>query len=102
MSALEVFIWAMAGGILVAILSGSAVLFQKNIPSTKQLSRDFLLGAAFTGFLYPIIPETFDEFRGVLTTTAGGLQESIVTQITNTTTSLSVVDPGIKIGPANF
>ena len=96
MNALEVFIWAIAGGLLVTALSAAAVLYQKESPSNKQLSRDFLIGAAFTGFLYPLIPETFDEVRSALTTTAGGLQQSIVA------TTLSVADPGVKVGPANF
>jgi len=99
MNPLEVFIWAIAGGLLVAVLSASAALYIKETPSNKQLSRDFLIGAAFTGFLYPIIPETFAEVRGALTTTAGGLQESLVSAAT---TTLSVADPGVKIGPANF
>ena len=102
MSAMEIFIWAIAGGLLVAVLSASAVLYQKDTPSRKQLSRDFLLGAAFTGFLYPIIPETFDEVKGALTTTAGGLQESLASKIATATNTLSVSDPGVKIGPANF
>ena len=72
--------------------------YQKESPSNKQLSRDFLIGAAFTGFLYPLIPETFDEVRSALTTTAGGLQQSI----SSATTTLSVADPGVKVGPANF
>lgn len=100
MTAMEIFLWAMAGGLIVTILSASAVLYQKDTPSTKQLSRDFLLGAAFTGFLYPIIPETFDDVRGALTTTAGGLQESLVSNMAAAV--ISAADPGVKIGPANF
>ena len=93
MTSLEVFVWAIAGGFFVAILSAAAVLYQKETISNKQLSRDFLLGAAFTGFLYPLIPETFAEIKGTISTTAGGLQETFVT---------TSVDPGVKIGPANF
>jgi formate/nitrite transporter FocA (FNT family) len=99
MTSLEVFVWAIAGGVFVAMLSAAAVLFQKETPSNKQLSRDFLLGAAFTGFLYPIIPETFAEIKGTISTTAGGLQENLAAQIAAATIS---VDPGVKIGPANF
>ena len=102
MASLEVFVWAIVGGLFVAILSAAAVYYNNQLPTNKQLSRDFLIGSAFTGFLYPIIPETFDEVKGALTTTAGGLQESLASKIATATNTLSVMDPGVKIGPANF
>jgi hypothetical protein len=95
---LEVFMWAIAGGIFVSLLSAGAVYYQKDIPTNKQLGRDFLLGATVTGFLYPLIPESFDDIKGVIQTTAGGLQSGIA----NTVNIGSSMDPGVKIGPANF
>ena len=95
MTSMEIFVWAMIGGVIVTAISASAVLYQKEFPSNKQLSRDFLIGAAFTGFLYPLIPETFDEVRGAVTSAAGDFTETISTKLT-------VSDPGVKIGPANF
>jgi len=95
---LEVFIWAVIGGLIVTILGAGSVYYLNEIPTNKQLSRDFLIGAAFTGFLYPLIPESFDEIKGVIQSTAGDLQTNLI----STTISGSLEDPGIKIGPANF
>lgn len=89
MTSLELFVWAIAGGLFIAVVSGAAAYYQKIVPSNKQLSRDFLIGAAFTGFLYPLIPESFDEIKDAINTTA-------------TTISVSSIDPGVKVGPANF
>jgi hypothetical protein len=94
---LEIFLWAIAGGLFIATISGTAAYYQKIVPSNKQLSRDFLLGAAFTGFLYPLIPESFDDIKDALKTTAGDIQNGISTR--NIT---SGIDPGVKVGPANF
>lgn len=85
---LELFVWAIIGGLFVTILSASTTYYQKLVPSNKQLSRDFLIGAAFTGFLYPIIPESFDEIKTTFNSTA----EAVIPSI----------DPGVKVGPANF
>jgi hypothetical protein len=89
---LEIFVWAVIGGVFVTLLSVGGSYYLNQSPSNKQLSRDFLIGAAFTGFLYPLIPDSFDEIKNVLTagelhTHSGGLVSG---------------DPGIKIGPANF
>ena len=97
---MEIFIWSVIGGILVAGMSCGAIYYQNEIPTNKQLSRDFLIGAAFTGFLYPLIPESFDDMKGVLTTTAGGLQDGIVKSIVNIPGA--GLDPGVQVGPANF
>ena len=96
MTSLEVFVWAIAGGVFIVIVSAVATYYQKDTPSKKQLSRDFLLGAAFTGFVYPLIPDTFDDMKSVLSSTAGGLQTGLVTAVT------ASIDPDVKVGPANF
>jgi hypothetical protein len=95
MTSLEIFVWAIAGGAFVMFLSAAAAFSQKDTPSKKQLSRDFILGAAFTGFVYPLIPDTFSDIKGLVTSTAGDLQTSI-------TSATSSYDPGVKVGPANF
>ena len=89
----EVFVWALVGGLFVSMLSYGAVYYQNKVPSNKQLSRDFIIGAVFTGFLYPLIPESFDDIREVLHTTAESLQPS---------SSGFSLDPGVQVGPANF
>jgi hypothetical protein len=96
----EVFLWSVIGGILVAGMSYGAIQYSNDTPTTKQLSRDFLIGAAFTGFLYPLIPESFDDMKNLLTKTAGGLQDGLVKTIV--TIPATGVDPGVQVGPANF
>jgi hypothetical protein len=95
-ASLEVFVWAIVGGLFVAILSAAAVYYNNQLPTNKQLSRDFLIGSAFTGFLYPLIPESFDEIKNVVASTASDIQASVPTTLSGSS------DPGIKIGPANF
>jgi len=95
---LEIFVWAIIGGLFVTILSAGGTYYLNQLPSNKQLSRDFLIGAAFTGFLYPLIPESFDEIKHVITSTAGDLQLNTLPG----PLSKSLGDPDIKIGPANF
>ena len=99
MASLEVFVWAIVGGLFVAILSAAAVYYNNQLPTNKQLSRDFLIGSAFTGFLYPLIPESFEEIKNVVTSTASELQASVPNTLSG---SLMSGDPDIKIGPANF
>ena len=98
MSSLELFVWAIAGVVFVATLTVAIAYYQNNIISKKHLSRDFLLGAAFTGFVFPLIPDTFSDIKGLVTSTAGDLKTSIVSVATAT----SSYDPGVKVGPANF
>uniref|UniRef100_A0A6C0ANR4 Uncharacterized protein n=1 Tax=viral metagenome TaxID=1070528 RepID=A0A6C0ANR4_9ZZZZ len=93
---LEVFIWIIVGGMIVAILGAGSVYYLNEIPTNKQLSRDFIIGALFTGFLYPLIPESFDEMKVILSSTAGDIQKNIVS------TNSGIGDQDIKIGPANF
>ncbi|NDB82358.1 MAG: hypothetical protein EB127_06405 [Alphaproteobacteria bacterium] len=99
MASLEIFVWAILGGLFVAILSAAAVYYNNQLPSNKQLSRDFLIGSVFTGFLYPLIPESFAEIKNVVSSTANEIQASVPKTLSG---SLSSGDPGIKIGPANF
>jgi O-antigen/teichoic acid export membrane protein len=89
---LELFVWAIVGGLFVTILSAVTSYYQKQTPSNKQLSRDFLIGAIFTGFVYPIIPESFNEIKSSIQSTADKIQIS----------GSSGIDPGVKVGPANF
>ena len=99
MSALEIFVWAILGGLIVAGLSAAAAFSIKESPSTKQISRDFLIGAAFTGFAYPLIPETFDAMKTAATSTASSFD---ITTALASSASLAAFDPGVKVGPANF
>jgi len=95
MTGLEVFVWAIAGGFFIAIVSAAAAYYTNNIASNKQLSRDFLMGAAFTGFVYPLIPETFDDMKGVLSSTASSAANVV-------SATVATYDPDVKVGPANF
>ena len=95
---LEAFLWIIIGGLFVAILGAGSVYYLNEIPTNKQISRDFIIGSLFTGFLYPLIPESFDEIKGAITSTAGDIQKSLVS--TNAVSGLG--DTDIKIGPANF
>jgi len=91
----EIFLWALAGGILVAVVSAAAIYSQKEEMNVKKLSRDFLIGAAFTGFFYPMIPETFQEIQGSMSDAAAAVSKvATSTQLT--------LDSDIKIGPPNF
>ena len=96
MASLEIFVWAILGGLFVAILSASAVYYNNQLPTNKQLSRDFLIGAVFTGFLFPLIPDSFDEIKNVISSTAIDISSRPSLE------SLVSSDPGVKIGPANF
>ena len=95
---LEIFVWIIVGGLFVAILGAASVYYLNEVPTNKQLSRDFIIGSLFTGFLYPLIPESFDEIKGAITSTAGDLQKSLV----STNGVSGILDPDVKIGPANF
>ena len=98
---MEIFVWGIIGGLFLTVLSALAAMYQGLPPTNKQLSRDFLIGSAFTGFLYPLIPESFDEIKNVVTTTAAEIQANVPTTLSGSLSS-PVGDPGIKIGPANF
>jgi hypothetical protein len=96
---LELLVWATIGGLFVTLLSVGMIYYNNDTPSNKQLSRDFLIGAAFTAILYPLIPESFDEIKAVITSTAGDLQTRLPKLAEG---SGSIQDPGVQIGPANF
>ncbi|NDB85001.1 MAG: hypothetical protein EB127_20215 [Alphaproteobacteria bacterium] len=100
MASLEIFVWAIIGGLFVAALSAAAFYYNNDFPTKKQLSRDFLIGSAFTGFLYPLIPETFDEVKNTVVSTANDIQKNVPIGLSGSIIQTS--DPGIKIGPANF
>jgi hypothetical protein len=97
MTPLELFVWAIAGGLLVAGLSALAVLYNKEEFNMKHLSRDFILGAATTGFIYPLIPDSFDDVKSVVQSATSNMNLG-----TELMSKLSASDPGVKIGPANF
>ena len=92
---MEIFLWALAGGVLVAVVSAAAIYSQKEEMNVKKLSRDFLIGAAFTGFFYPMIPETFQEIQGSMSDAAAAVSKAA-------SSSQLTVDSDIKIGPPNF
>jgi hypothetical protein len=98
---LELFVWAIIGGLIVAVLSAIAVYYNKEQPNMKHLSRDFILGAATTGFLYPLIPESFDDMKSVISTAGSDLGEKVTSAIT-AASSATTTDPGVQVGPANF
>ena len=100
MTSLEVFVWAIAGGFFIVIVSAATTYYQKAVPSNKQLSRDFLLGAAFTGFVYPLIPDTFDDMKGALVSSASAAAAAAAASAARGSTS--ILDPDVKVGPANF
>jgi hypothetical protein len=96
---LELFVWAMVGGLIVAVLSAIAVFYNKEEPNMKHLSRDFILGAATTGFLYPLIPESFDDVKTIISTVGSDLTSKVTSVVSS---AGSTVDPGVQVGPANF
>ena len=76
---LEIFIWIIVGGILVAGLGAGSLYYINETPTNKQLSRDFIIGALFTGFLYPLIPESFDEIKVSLDSAASVISSTYAT-----------------------
>ena len=99
MTTSEIILWAVIGGLLVAALSSAAVFYNKETPTVKHLSRDFIIGAATTGFLYPLIPETFDDLKSSVGSLAGSSTDAIADTLKITAT---YGDPGVKVGPPNF
>ena len=96
---IELYIWILVGGLFVLGLSCGFTYYKKDTPSQKQMIRDFLFGAAATGFLYPLIPESFDDMKEMFKSTANDIKTSI------DKTELSLItldDPRVKIGPPNF
>ena len=91
---MELFLWAIAGGLLVASLSAIAVLYNKEPMSTKHLSRDFILGTVLTGCIYPLIPETLQEISTAVTDKVSSVSSSVYLS--------SSSDPGVQVGPPNF
>jgi hypothetical protein len=90
---LELFVWAIVGGLFLALLGGAAVYYRTQTLSTKQLSRDFIVGAAVTGIMFPLLPETLSDMQGAIPT---------IHSETSTALASSGIDPDVKIGPANF
>ena len=95
---MEIFLWALAGGMIVAVISAAAIYSQKEEMNMKKLSRDFLIGAAFTGFFYPMIPETFQEIQGTVSNAASVVSKAA----TSASVAALSVESDVKIGPPNF
>lgn len=85
---LEIFIWAIVGGLFLALLGGSASYYKNEKPTVKQLSRDFIIGAAVTGVLFPVLPENLSDVKESLPVLNAGPPPGL--------------DPGVQVGPANF
>ena len=107
MTTTELILWSIIGGLVVAVMSMIAVVYNKEEPNMKHLGRDFILGAATTGFLYPLIPESFDDMKSAVTSMSPGganLQDMITNTVSSVTSTAAGtgLDPGVKIGPANF
>jgi len=106
MTTTELILWSIIGGLLVAVMSMIAVVYNKEEPNMKHMGRDFILGAATTGFLYPLIPESFDDMKTAMSSMGDNIP-SIKDAITDTVNSVSSaagtgLDPGVKVGPADF
>ena len=105
MTTIEVILWSIIGGLIVAILSMAAVVYNKEEPNMKHMGRDFIIGAATTGFLYPLIPETFDELKTTISSVDTSTIKDVISQTVNSVSSATgtgLLDPGVKVGPANF
>jgi hypothetical protein len=83
------------GGVVVAALGGIAeYMKEKEMPSTKGLFRDFIIGSLLVLFMLQILPESmenilsflpsFQGLRDVLPSVGGG------------------VEPDLQVGPARF
>ena len=105
MTTTEIILWSIIGGLIVAILSMVTVVYNKEEPNMKHMGRDFILGAATTGFLYPLIPETFDDLKFVLGSVDTTGIKNIISQTVSSVSSTAgagILDPDVKVGPANF
>lgn len=105
MTTTELILWSIIGGLIVAVLSMIAVVYNKEQPNMKHMGRDFILGAATTGFLYPLIPETFDDLKSVMASVdTTGLKDAISHTVSSVSsaTGTGLSDPGVKVGPADF
>ena len=91
MSNLEVFVYAILGGFFVLLVSSGIRFYKSETPTTKEMSRNFILGAAVTGFLYPNLPDSLDGVKEILTAEGGPVSTKSVR-----------FDSDVKIGPANF
>jgi hypothetical protein len=77
----------------------SYFFWRKSSKKTYHRTRN-LPCSAFTGFLYPLIPETFDEVKNTMVSTANDIQKNVPIGLSGSI--MQAGDPGIKIGPANF
>jgi len=102
MNTLEHILWAVIGGLIVAILTAGITVYNKESPNTKHLARDFILGSLTTGFLYPLIPESFDDMKHLVSASGTGLTESLASASSMISSVKSSTDPGVQVGPANF
>jgi hypothetical protein len=106
MATSELILWAVIGGLIVAVLSMMAVVYNKQEQNMKHIGRDFILGAATTGFLYPLIPESFDDMKMAVTGLGGSnnLVDTLKDAVSAVASSAAGtgLDPGVKVGPANF
>ena len=82
---------------VAAVTAAGSFFYTKATPSVKHLGRDFILGAVFTGFLYPLIPDSFDDMKAAV----GSASLPAISGIADVMPKLSV-DPDVKVGPANF
>ena len=105
MTTTELILWSIIGGLIVAVLSMMAVVYNKEQPNMKHMGRDFILGAATTGFLYPLIPETFDDLKSVMASVDTAGFKDVISQTVSSVTSAAgtgLSDPGVRVGPADF
>jgi len=95
----EIILWAAIGGLILLVLSTAAAFYNKEVLTVKHMSRDFIIGAATTGFIYPLIPETFDDLKSSIVSLRGS---SVGTIADTLNIAGGSADPGVKVGPPNF
>ena len=110
MTTFELIVWAIIGGIVLTSMTAAAAFFyNKETPNVKHLGRDFVLGAAFTGFLYPLIPDSFDDMKTAVSSTGSSISGlsslpglSGLSGIADAVMPKLTADPDVQVGPANF
>ena len=84
------------GGAVIASLGALSEYAQKNeLPNTKSVMRDFLIGSILVLFVLQVLPESVSTIFSYLPSFQS-LQESLPTMSTSSS------DPDLQVGPARF
>ena len=82
------------GGTVVSALGGAAEYWkQKEMPSTKALLRDFLVGAVLVLFLLQILPDSMSSLVNALPS---------LPEMPGLGSIAASVEPELQVGPARF